>query len=100
MVVLLYPNKLKNWDLDEAKASGFTRSKEGLYCIRSLNRESFRLRLKPILQLVWVYQRAATSVPLNIAEGAGEYSGAEKSRFYRIAKRSATECAGICAFDS
>ena len=24
-------------------------------------------------------QRAATSVPLNIAEGAGEYSGAEKS---------------------
>ena len=40
-------------------------------------------------------QRAATSVPLNIAEGAGEYSGAEKNRFYRIAKRSATECAGI-----
>jgi len=40
-------------------------------------------------------QRAATSIPLNIAEGAGEYSGAEKNRFYRIAKRSATECAGI-----
>ena len=40
-------------------------------------------------------QRAATSIPLNIAEGAGEYSRAEKSRFYRIAKRSATECAGI-----
>jgi four helix bundle protein len=35
------------------------------------------------------------SVPLNIAEGAGEYSGSEKSRFYRMAKRSATECAGI-----
>jgi len=41
------------------------------------------------------FQRAATSIPLNIAEGAGEYSGAEKNRFYRIAKRSATECAGI-----
>ena len=40
-------------------------------------------------------QRAATSIVLNIAEGAGEYSGSEKSRFYRIAKRSATECAGI-----
>ena len=40
-------------------------------------------------------QRAGSSVPLNIAEGAGEYSGSEKSRFYRMAKRSATECAGI-----
>ena len=40
-------------------------------------------------------QRASTSVPLNIAEGAGEYSRQEKSRFYRMAKRSATECAAI-----
>ena len=40
-------------------------------------------------------QRAGTSVTLNIAEGAGEYSGSEKNRFYRMAKRSATECAGI-----
>jgi len=32
---------------------------------------------------------------LNIAEGAGEYSIDEKARFYRMAKRSATECAGI-----
>ena len=41
------------------------------------------------------FQRAGTSVPLNIAEGAGEYSSSEKARFYRMAKRSATECAGI-----
>ena len=40
-------------------------------------------------------QRAGTSVPLNIAEGAGEYSTQEKCRFYRMAKRSATECASI-----
>lgn len=40
-------------------------------------------------------QRAGTSVPLNIAEGAGEYSASEKARFYRMAKRSATECASI-----
>ena len=40
-------------------------------------------------------QRAGASIPLNIAEGAGEYSANEKSRFYRIAKRSATECASI-----
>lgn len=39
--------------------------------------------------------RASSSVLLNIAEGAGEQSGAEKSRFYRIARRSATECASI-----
>ena len=40
-------------------------------------------------------QRAATSVVLNIAEGAGEYSGPDKARFYRMSKRSATECAAI-----
>ena len=40
-------------------------------------------------------QRAGTSVALNIAEGAGEYSAAEKARFYRMAKRSATESAAI-----
>ena len=40
-------------------------------------------------------QRAGASVPLNIAEGAGEFSANEKIRFYRIAKRSATECASI-----
>ena len=40
-------------------------------------------------------QRAALSVPLNIAEGAGEFSKKEKARFYRMALRSATECAAI-----
>ena len=39
--------------------------------------------------------RAATSVVLNIAEGAGEFSRAKKRRFYRMALRSATECAAI-----
>lgn len=40
-------------------------------------------------------RRAALSISLNIAEGAGEYALEEKVRFYRMAKRSATECAGI-----
>lgn len=40
-------------------------------------------------------KRASTSIVLNIAEGAGEFSRADKARFYRIAKRSATECAAI-----
>ena len=39
--------------------------------------------------------RAATSIVLNIAEGAGEFSANDKARFYRIARRSATECAAV-----
>jgi len=39
--------------------------------------------------------RAALSVCANIAEGAGEFSGDAKASFYRIACRSATECAAI-----
>ena len=39
--------------------------------------------------------RVATSILLNIAEGAGEFSRTEKARFYRMAKRSAAECAAI-----
>ena len=40
-------------------------------------------------------RRASPSIPLNIAEGAGEYSRPDKARFYRMALRSATECAAI-----
>jgi four helix bundle protein len=39
--------------------------------------------------------RAGTSIVLNIAEGAGEFSLPDKQRFYRMAKRSATETAAI-----
>ena len=45
--------------------------------------------------LVDQLQRAGTSTAFNIGEGAGEYSPNEKSRFYRVAKRSATESATI-----
>lgn len=45
--------------------------------------------------LVDQLQRAGSSVLLNIAEGAGEFAVNEKIRFYRMARRSATECAGI-----
>lgn len=41
------------------------------------------------------FRRCCLSVPLNIAEGAGEFAPKEKARFYRIAKRSRTECAAI-----
>lgn len=39
--------------------------------------------------------RAALSIVTNTAEGAGEMMPGEKARFYRMACRSATECASI-----
>ena len=39
--------------------------------------------------------RAIISIPLNIAEGAGEFSPADKARFYRYALRSGTETLAI-----
>ena len=40
-------------------------------------------------------RRAALSITLNVAEGAGEFAAADKARFYRMARRSATESGAI-----
>ena len=40
-------------------------------------------------------RRASTSIALNIAEGAGEFSAKDKAKFYRYAKRSTVECGAI-----
>ena len=40
-------------------------------------------------------RRASTSIVTNLAEGAGEFTPKEKARFYRLSKRSATECAAL-----
>src|SRR5258708_7576063 len=45
--------------------------------------------------LVDQLRRASLSIQLNIAEGAGEFSPADKARIYRFALRSAAECAGV-----
>ena len=40
-------------------------------------------------------QRAALSIVLNIAEGAGKFSAADKAAFYARARASATESAAV-----
>src|SRR5215475_486885 len=45
--------------------------------------------------LVDQLRRASLSVSLNVAEGAGEFAPADKARFYRMARRSGTECVAI-----
>lgn len=39
--------------------------------------------------------RASASIPLNIAEGAGRRTAADKARHYAIARGSAMECAAV-----
>jgi four helix bundle protein len=45
--------------------------------------------------LVDQLRRASSSITSNIAEGAGEFSKADKARFYRLALRSAAESASL-----
>jgi|SRR5688572_25625553 len=51
--------------------------------------EGIPTRLSALGQL----ERASTSIPLNIAEGNGRYTGADRCRFFDAARGSALECA-------
>ena len=60
----------------------------------SLTRSSTRCRGANLAEQL---ERAATSIALNTAEGCSEFAPKEKGRFFRMALRSAGECAAILA---
>ncbi|MFT4058793.1 MAG: four helix bundle protein [Legionella sp.] len=76
---------------DHEKLDVYQKAIEFVALIESIVKQFPKGRAYLIDQL----QRAGSSVVLNIAEGAGEFSMNEKIRFYRMARRSATECVGI-----
>ena len=45
--------------------------------------------------LVDQLRRASTAIPLNIAEGAGKVSAADRAHFHAIARGSAMECGAL-----
>ena len=76
---------------DHEKLDVYRAAIEFVIVIESLNNQLPKGRAYLVDQL----QRAGSSILLNIAEGAGEFSANEKIRFYRMARRSATESAAI-----
>lgn len=86
-----WPTPMAMATLDHCKLDVYHRALDLLDCV-DLIHEAMppgRAHLKDQLD------RAATSIVLHIAEGAGEFSKDEKQRFYRLARRSATETAAI-----
>jgi four helix bundle protein len=62
---------------------------------RELNREICRLTKvasKGCADHIDQIVRCGASISRNLAEGSGEWSSKEKAKFYRYARRSATEC--------
>jgi len=76
---------------DFEKFEVYKKSKIFLSDITSLIENGKRLNVRLADQLY----RAALSIPLNIAEGAGRYSKPDKRNFYTIARGSVFECTAI-----
>lgn len=63
--------------------------RKSLEFIEFVNQISNSVKVNAFDQL----DRAATSIPLNIAEGTGKYTSKYKCRYYDIARGSVLECA-------
>src|SRR5262245_44383472 len=50
-------------------------------------------KLPKALSVVGQLDRAATSMPLDIAEGNGKFTAADRCKYFHIARGSALECA-------
>ncbi|MFA7717469.1 MAG: four helix bundle protein [Candidatus Absconditabacterales bacterium] len=75
---------------DFEKFPVYTKSEETYSLItKNIFPKSFDRNLKDQLQ------RASTSIILNIAEGAGKYSKADKKNYYLTARGSVHECVAI-----
>ena len=78
--------KLHHEDLDVYRAS------IAFLALAASFNDSFSKRYSAMAEQ---FRRASLSIPLNIAEGYGKRSSADRSRFYDIARGSAHECAAI-----
>jgi four helix bundle protein len=74
---------------DHDRLSAYNLAREALREMETL----FRQAPRGCGELLDQLRRASLSVLLNLAEGSGEFSRGEKIRFYRMARRSACECA-------
>ena len=67
----------------------------GANSLRAISEWASSLCRRDLRRLGGKLKRAFVSISLNISEGAGEFSRSEKARFYRMSRRSATECAAV-----
>jgi four helix bundle protein len=62
---------------------------EGLYAVTG------KFPSHELFGVVSQLRRAALSISLNIAEGAGRYHSTERRQFYRVARSSVNECVAL-----